>query len=579
MLSFAVLSAGWVLLLYWRALLNPFSSYDDLTIIVNNPGLATWHGVLYYLHTNVSFVGDLKGSGESYYRPLSWVSLALDRKLWGLHPFGFHLTNLLLHWADGLLLFALLRKLRTSWRVAGCAALIWLALPINSEAVAWIAARAYCLAALFVLASGIFAVRCLEGRRVLFFALYALAALCGLFSHESGILVLPLTVLVAYALKKAAARAAMALYAIAIAAALFFFGLRHLLGGGAATSQHGAVLPAGLFYFKYLAWLALPLHMSMERSTNTPADHFSMLALLAWVGLLGFVAAALLLRRRQPVVAAGLAWMTVALLPFCGVVPIYQGMAERFLYFASAGFALLVAAALFAVPRRARPVAFALVAVWVLWGGLRLHLRLLDWGDPVRLYRSSLEASPRSVKLHYNLGAVSEQRGNLVQADLSYHSVLRLDPAYEPAIAGLGNVRLRLNDPKGAVKLYQKALAIRPDDLGALTNYAASLVELGELEQAEKQYRRAIALAPTKDDGYCGLGVLLFQEGNPLGAAVQFMKAQRVDPSDATPNYDLGAVYQSLGRLDAAAELFHKALELKPGDPDATKALRQIESR
>ena len=133
-LSFLLLSAAWVLYLYWRALWNPFSSYDDLTMIVNNPDLASWHGISHYLHTNVSFVGS-RGSGESYYRPLFWLSLALDSKLWGSHPFGFHLSSLLLHWINGFLLFSLLRKVRVPLEIAGCTALVWLALPINSEVV------------------------------------------------------------------------------------------------------------------------------------------------------------------------------------------------------------------------------------------------------------------------------------------------------------------------------------------------------------------------------------------------------------------------------------------------------------
>jgi tetratricopeptide (TPR) repeat protein len=98
------------------------------------------------------------------------------------------------------------------------------------------------------------------------------------------------------------------------------------------------------------------------------------------------------------------------------------------------------------------------------------------------------EASPRSTKLLYNVGAVSEQRGDLARADLSYKSVLRLQPNFEQAIAGLANIRLRLNAPREAAQLYQKALSITPEDAGAVTNYAASLAELGDPEGAEREY-------------------------------------------------------------------------------------------
>ncbi len=576
-LSFLVLSATWALFLYWKGLFNPFSSYDDLTVIVNNPGLASWHGIIYYLRTNVSFVGDLRGSGESYYRPLFWISLAFDSMLWGAHPAGFHLTNLLLHWINGFLLFSLLRKLRISPVIAGCTACVWLALPINSEAVAWISARSYCLAAFFILLSALFAERFLETRRTSLLVIYGLAALCALLSHEAGILVLPLTMLLAYALKKPASPAARMLYGASIAAGLLYFGLKHLIGHPSVDYQPGTLIPFGIFFFKYIGWLALPVHMSMERSSNTPENILSIQAILAWAGMLGIFAAAIVLRRKQPMVAGGLAWTSIALAPFCGLVPIYQGMAERFLYFASAGLALLVVSLAFSIPKRARPIALSVVALWVMWSAWRLQVRLHDWADSVSLYQSSLEASPRSTKLSYNLGAVFENRGDLARADLAYRSVLRLQPNYEAAIAGLANLRLRRNDPKEAIDLYRKALAIKADDVGAITNYAASLSELGDLKNAEIQYRRAIALAPAKDDAYCGLGVLLFQEGNPLGATIQFMKAQRADPLDSTPYYDLGSVYQKLGKLDVAASFYKKVLDLRPGDPDATAALRRLD--
>jgi protein O-mannosyl-transferase len=328
--SFLVLSAAWVLLLYWKALWNPFSSYDDLTMIVNNPGLGTWRGVYHYLHSNVSFVGDLRGSGESYYRPLFWISLALDSKLWGSNPFGFHLTGLLLHWINGFLLFFLLRRVRVPLEVAGGTAFVWLALPINSEVVAWIAARAYCLAAFFILLSALAAVRFLETGRTFLVPVYALAVFCALLSHEAGILAFPLTMMVAYALTKLNARPAVVLYCAAVAAGLATFGLSHIAGARSLYHQSGSLIPFGAFYLKYLGWLTLPIHMSIERSSNTPPNNLSLPAILAWGGMAGMFVIAFVTRRRQPLIAVGLLWIWIALAPFCGLVPIYQGMAGRY---------------------------------------------------------------------------------------------------------------------------------------------------------------------------------------------------------------------------------------------------------
>ena len=579
MLIFFVCSAFWVLLLYWRALFNPFASYDDLTNVVFNPRLSSWPSVVYYLRTNVSFVDDLRGSGESYYRPFYWVSLALDRKLWGVNPAAFHLTSVALHWLDGCLLFTLLRKVRVPLAVAAGTVLMWEALPINSEIVAWISARAYLLAASFVLLSALLAHRFLQKENAITFAGYVVSAVCALLCHEAGILALPLVVLIAYAMKQPGTRSALALYSAATAACVLYFGIRHLIGTSDKYRQPAAVAPFGIFFFKYLSWLVLPLKMSIERSTNTPPNKLSLPALAAWAGFSAICAAVLFMRRKWPMIAAALAWTSISLLPFCGLVPTYQGMAERFLYFASMGLAFLVAALCSSIPPQTRLLGLSIVAIWILWGAARLNRRLINWSDPMLLYQSSLNGSPHSSKLLYNVGAVSEQRGDLARAERSYQDVLRLQPAFEKAIAGLANIRLRLNDPKDAAELYRKALYIAPDDAGTVANYAASLQELGDLGNAAAEYRRAIALAPTKDDGYCGLGVVLFEEGNALAAMVQFLKARRIDPFDPTPYYDLGSVYEKLGRLDAAADSYKKALGLRPSDPDTAAALLRLKGR
>jgi protein O-mannosyl-transferase len=578
---FLVFSAIWTLLLYSKAIFNPFSSYDDLTVIVRNAKLSHWSGIVYFLRNNISFVGDLRGSGESYYRPLYWLSLALDRKLWGTNPLPYHLTSLALHWLNGCLLFMLLRRVGMRLEIVACTVLIWLALPINSEAVAWIAARAYLLAAFFVLLSALLAQIFLEGKRAIAVGGYAFTALCALLCHEAGILVLPLTVLVAYRMEKLISRSALVLYGAATGASAVYFTIKHCIGAGTSDLYRppAAIAPFGIVFLKYLGLLVLPVHMSVERSTNTPPDNLSIQAILAWVFVLGIFSTVILIRRRWPIIAMALAWISFALAPFCGLVPIYQGMAERFLYFASMGLALLVADLCFSIPPQARSVGLTMVAVWLLWGSWRLHRRLVDWSDSLLLYRSSLEGSPRSTKLLYNLGAVAEQRGGLAQADLAYRSVLRMDPNFEQAIAGLANVQLRWNAPKEAAELYRKALSINPQDAGAVTNYAASLQESGDLSQSEAEYRLAISLSPTKDDAYCGLGVVLLQEGNVLGAMVQFIKAQRMNPLDPTPYYDLGSVYEKVGRFDAAAKSYRAALDLKPNDPDAKAALLRIAGR
>ena len=95
--------------------------------------------------------------------------------------------------------------------------------------------------------------------------------------------------------------------------------------------------------------------------------------------------------------AAGLGWLILATVPFCGVVFIYQGMAERFMYFASIGLALAMSSILSMPFTAQRKLVAAFILVWMAWGVWRLESRLTDWSDPVLLYQSSLDATPDPV--------------------------------------------------------------------------------------------------------------------------------------------------------------------------------------
>ena len=573
--TYVLASLLWTTVLYAHAVTAGFASYDDAPQIVQNPSLSSLAASLKYFQSPVSFASDLRGSGGSFYRPLFWLSLAIDERLWGLNPVGFHLTNVLLHWLSGLFLFLLLQRLDVSSLSSALASLLWLSLPINSEAVAWISGRPYCLAACFVLLGMLFAERYLSRPAAKYLAGYCLVAFCALFSHEEGVLIVGFTLLLIAAKHEGKSRAAMMLSGASVISILLYFWLRNAAGAAGVTAK-GNIASFGLFFWKYLAWMVLPIHMSVERSTDTPLPGWSGRALAAWLCLALACAVLMVVYRKIPKSLVSFAWMGIGLLPFCGLVFIYQGMAERYTYVASAGLALLVVVLGANSQVRLRPFVLGSIAVWASWGVYRLETRISDWADAARLYEHSLQATPRSAKLHYNLGAVLEGRKDFAQAGGEYDKAVGLEPNYEPALAGLGNVDLNLGRAKEASQMFQKALRVNPDDVKAVTNYGTALQSLGEFDAAKAQFQRAISLAPDNDDAYCDLGVLLFQTGDAGGAVLQFNQAAKINPSDPIPLFNLAAIYEKTGRPDLAVKLYEQVLQLSPGDPDAISALQSL---
>ena len=575
-LTFLVISTLWVLGLYWNVIGAPFL-YDDLDQIVNNPSLASWHTFAHrFLLAPVAFTTDFRGAGGLSYRPLYWISLALDRRLWQLNPAGFHLTNLLLHIANGFLGYRLLRLLRVSLIVATATALLWLALPIHAETVAWVSGRAYSLSTLFLLLSLLLVSHHLRTNKPLSLILYFFTTNASVLSHEQGLLVLPLTVLIAYAAPGTKRRSLMALSGAAISSTTLYLLLKHVI---APNTEAGptAIRSFALIFWKYVLWITLPIHMSVERSTSTPPNTFSTTAIVAWIALAALITVIFLQRKSRPTASAGLLWFLLALIPFCGLIFIYQGMAERFTYLASMGLALCVASLAIKFRKPTRNVASALVLIWLTWGVYRLHTRVLDWTDPVALYRHSLEATPNSPTLFYNLGYSLREKGDLPHAEEAYRQAIQLQPHYQRALSSLGDVYARQGKSAHAERAYSEALALNPSDTGTVLNLAVLYQQTGARDSAEQQFRRAIAMAPKDSAAYTDLGVLLYQEGKGDEAAKMFAQAIDNKSTDPTPYFNLAALLQQAGRPDLALILYQKVLEMNPNDTDTIANIQALQ--
>lgn len=576
--------AAWTFLLYGRTLQAPFV-YDDVDQIVRNTALADWHTVFsrFLLHP-VAFASEFRTtvSPGSSYRPLYWLSLALDRHIWELNPAGFHVTSLILHALNGALLLHFLRRLRLSSVVAVATTLLWLSLPINSEAIAWISARAYPLCLLFLLLSLISTLRFLDRRSTFALAAAFVTAAAALLSHESGILILPLTLLIVLLRKNAEllslrSKPSLILLGTNLAVLVLWIAVRLAVGVQNASGP-AAPLAFASALWKYIGWTLLPIRMSVERSTSTPTNALSLLTVLAWVFLLALIALTIYLWRRRPATAFGLTWLIVTLAPFCGLVFLYQGMGERFCYIASVGAAIAVVSFVAGIaPSPMRTALIALTTLWAAWGVFRLEARLLDWNSPAALYRSSLEATPDSPTLWFNLGFTLREAGELPGAADAYRNAARLSPNYERAYSSLGETYGRMGRLDDARQAYQHALTLTPNDAGTTLNLAVVLHQAHQDEEAERTFHRAIDLRPNDSAAYTDLGVLLYQRGRMEEAELMFLNAIDRSPTDPTPYTNLALLYEQSGHPALALGLYQKLLFFRPDDPEVLSNMKRLQ--
>ncbi len=576
--------AIWTSALYFPSLSNLFA-YDDEPQIVRNPALRTFGATAAYFHQPVDFSEEFGSDFGSFYRPLFWLSLFADRAAWDLNPVGFHATNVVLHLMNGILVFLLFRQL-LGQSLAFISALLWLSLPIHTEVVAWISGRGLSLSTLFVLLAVSGTANYMEGSGIFAGLLVAFSTLAALLSHEAGIVVLPLVLLTAaYQSRHERSKGAILVTFACTAVPLGLYLLFRTLWFGPPVENLGTLsdilLWAPVTFAKYLWWSIYPLTMSVERSTELAGvSPTSWIYIFAWLtlGCMG----ALLVRfgRVVPTLALGILWILLALVPFLHILPLYQSVAERYVYMASIGTVLVISTLLHAVRTRFQLPAWTPILAMTLWLALSvapLRARIHNWSGARLLYATSLETNPGSHLLNYNLGVEYEHDGESEAAISSYERAIELKPDYVTARLSLANLHIRDNRFPEARQAYRGVLEYSPNHYEAQLNLAAVLLVQGESESGVDILRSLVDNNPNRFEARMNLGAVLLEYGEPAEARVHLETALRMRPESSEAAYNLGLLERDLGRREQARDLFRRALQYRADNRRAEEALQTVE--
>lgn len=500
---------------------------------------------------------DLRSRSVCNARPLRSVTYALDYSLWGLDPFGYHLTNVLLHGAVGLLLFLLALRLGGSRRAAGLIAALFLLHPIGTEVVAYVSGRRDQLAALFSLAAAVLFFPGTARRgpasaigAVLCFALAMLA-------HE-GAAALPAAIALielarharaqrerrlASALRRLVAdrRAVLTIGAMLLAVAAYG-GWRtfvvspsepHGLWGGTLGAHVGTVARV---HAHYLEQLAYPVNLIADYSEDAfPPSRslFELPALLSVALLCAIFTLALRCARRAPLGAATVLAYFTLLLPASQIVIHHELLAEHRIYLAAACYCALLGWALHRVVAWRTALGWALVAAVLLAYAALTNNRNLDWRTPETLWTKTVAQVPRCARALGNLGGVRLSRGDLRGAKELLSRALEIRPDLCAARINLGETLLRLGEQRErGLRLIEEARCIEHWRLDRRRARAYAL--LGRWADAAAAYRRAIADGPPRADNHDGLARALHALRDPRAIA-EYRKALALSPGWAVP--------------------------------------------
>ncbi|MFC2172731.1 tetratricopeptide repeat protein [Acidobacteriota bacterium] len=522
---------------------------DDTFIVEQNPLIQKISGIP-RLFTLDYWAPHFK---RNLYRPLTMTSYALNFVILGPSPTGFHLVNILLHGMITLLVFRLTTSLTDRKGLAFLAALIFAIHPIHTEAVAGVVGRAELLACAFFL-SGWIMYRC-STRRRLFVSLSALAYFLALMSKESAVTLLAVLLLDDLITRKGGLTQRLQIRLLLHVAALgIYLVIRHFAIGidqpmsGLVTRLDNPlafatgwerVLTATALTGQYLKLLVFPLNLSADYSLAqtqvllSPWNAGLIVAVLA--GLL-VLAGAILSVRRCPVItlavlSGGVTFFPVSNIPF----PIGTAMGERLVYIPSFGFCLALSAVIVLMYERIKRKVFKrlvvlLVSLAILGMAVRTVARNADWSEPERLWATSLEAAPRSIKLHVFMAQEAIAKGDLERAESFVLKALELGPDVSEAWAAKGFLLGVRGEDYMACEALRQAARFAPRSPDVKLNLGVSLFNLGKMGEAEKEVRDALALRPFMPRAYLILGMILEATQRYAEAARAYGIALTQDP-------------------------------------------------
>lgn len=585
---FIVLST---LLVYVNSLSSAFV-WDDVSVIVENNFIKSWKNLplLFsrayltpYTEMGNFYVGDFtRGSGEMSYRPAVTLSYFIDYAIWKLCPFGYHLTNLLLHICNAILFFTFVNLLLKDNKTALLAALIFALHPVNAEAVNVTAFREDLLAFLFFFSCLILYIKS-EGdgarKTRYFYPLSLFFFFFAVLSKEMAI-TLPL-VLVLYDHYFRPDRGwkdffyrARSRYPAFFALLLSYLAVRFFVMANPTVPKIN--YPGGNFFtniitmtqviFIYLQWLIIPvnIHVVLREYHQLLAHSIFNLKSLCAILIMACCCRAIILKKISKPAAFAILFFFLTLLPVLNIWPLVNFIAGRYLYIPMAGFCLWIAVLSAKWARRHKAMNLA-IAVWLVLLAMITSARNNAWKDDSALLRELYAYNPASPAAHCQMAGQLLQKNLFDGAIEEYRAAIKLNPGAALLYKELSRAYYLKKDPRLALKELDTAAELSPKLPGLSRAYydiAGSYYDLKEYPQAIAAYRKAIGKDPGYIEAYNNLASVLADSGNAGQAIELWNKAVSLKPDFAVAHFNLAVFYFQEQKYDLAIEHCDKVIAL-----------------
>ncbi len=567
------------IMVYWQVTGFDFVDFDDDIYVEENQ--IVQRGL-----TREGFVWAFTTGRTGNWHPLTWLSLMLDCQLSQNLARCCHTTNVLIHIANTLLLFWVLKRMTSAFWCSAFVAALFALHPLHVESVAWISERKDVLSTLFFFLTILFYIRYVERRG---FFRYVPVVLC----FALGLLAKAMLVTLPFALLL-----------------LDYWPLgRFRPGKLAAGGEEGKNTrkAAGLLVFEkaplfvltvILCLVTYLLHKSTKgimdldldvQLANVVASYGRYIGRMFWprglaviylhpnrievgvmvislIVLICISAVVIFLGRRRPYLVVGWLWYIGLLIPVIGFVQIgNHSMADRYSYVPLIGLFIMLtwSAAELAKAKHYPKGALATAGILiVLLLSVCTVFQIRHWQNGVTLFARAIDVTGGNYVAYNNFGMALDRAGKVDEAIEQWKQALRLNPNHYKVIGNLVRVLVEKGHIEEALFYYSKSVGWSPDDCRTRTSLADTLFRLRGYHRAVEHYEAALAAGCDDASIHYNLAVALSHQGRYDDSILHYSKFLQQQPDSFRAHNNLGAVLMSKRDDAEAIRHFQEALRL-----------------
>ncbi len=588
-----------------------FMTFDDSDYVYKNPNIQnsiTFKSIQWALTARYAL----------NWHPLTWLSHMLDWQLYGSNPAGHHLTNLIFHILNTLLLFLVLKRMTNAlWQSAFVAALFALH-PLHVESVAWVAERKDVLSTFCWILTMWAYLRYVKQPGVIRYLLTMLVFALGLMAKSMLVTIPFVLLLLDYwpfdRIKRVDWKTISQLIwekipfvILSAASAVLTFIAQQ--SGGAVVSFVGLpikyrIYSAFISYIEYIRIMIWPAGLAFFYPH--PGLKVSILyALISAVLLLAATVLVLLFTKNHRYLFTGWFWYLGTLVPVIRFIQIgEQAMADRYTYITLTGLFIIIA---WGLPQLLEKLLSASPQrKFILWTSSLIvlfaltvctYLQTQYWKDTITVCQRALAVTKDNCNAHFCMTKELLEQGRIDEAIWHNSEAIRIKPNYIEALNGLGAALYEAGRVDEAVVYYKKAIEIDPHtfmanvNLGVALaskgkfneaiehyeiamrtmdtpsvhfNYAHALVNLGRFQEAVAQYHKVLLTTPDDPNVINELGYVLALSGKYDEAITRYNEALRISPDNINIHLNLGIALTSSGKFEEVLKEYDKILSIQP---------------